>query len=219
MNRRALLAAVCVFAGPVGLVACADEGVVQPGAVTAGASGSASARASRESFEISETELRLVGQDKRIKITPELRSILDDVVQGADETERTLKRFRATPRYKQLAARKAPIDAAAQRESAQRRIRESQRAGQPSAMRLASVMDYTCTDLELAIYEQDELYKAAQQDFWESAATAVGGSILDGDWPGYSDLGELAVKARDVAMWRTSLNLLAATYSGAGCWG
>jgi len=57
---------------------------------------------------------------------------------------------------------------------------------------------YTCTDLEIAIHEQTNLYHAAQDSFYEELANITIDAIVDWDIPGRSAVSNLGSAAYDV---------------------
>jgi len=75
-----------------------------------------------------------------------------------------------------------------------------------------------CDDIAMAIWQTDDLYKHALDDFYSGLASAAIDAVVDQSPPGTSDMLHLATAAYDVWLFRTSLDMLATLYSAGGCW-
>ncbi|WP_396200166.1 hypothetical protein [Gemmatimonas sp.] len=203
--------------GAFALAACEPSRVVD-GGVEAGAPVVQSVKVSNGLLEFTEDEFRMKGSNKGTKITPSLRKMLADVAASSAFVTDLETRVKASPSGKLNALRaRGQINAASQRESALDRIRGAGLSG-VGPIAPASTAMYTCTDLEIAIYEQTELYHAAEDAFYEELATMTLDGIVDGDIPGVSDVGHLWTAAYDVWMWHSSLTILATLYGANDCW-
>lgn len=167
-------------------------------------------------IDLLENSIRVRGHVGSMRITPELRTLLEQVEAAAQGYDSLAARIKGDERIGRVAkAHIGPVDRAALRARISQLIGSSFGANTDAGS--ASMMD-PCTDIAIAIFDADTNYQRARDDFYSELASVTIDAVADMQIPGASAVGHLAEAANAVISGRTQLDLLAVMYKGSGCW-